>query len=71
MNENKWIPVSSGLYPEDGVAVQVTYLSYIDKRPFCDAFAFRRKGKWYWTLDEDAVIVTITAWKHNCEPYKE
>ena len=39
-----WIPVSSGKYPKDGEVVQVTYLSYYDKKPLCNAFAFRRDG---------------------------
>ena len=70
MNENKWIPISSGMYPEDLEIVQVTYLSYLDNEPYCDAFAFRSEGKWHWAMDEDDVIVEITAWKYNCEPYK-
>ena len=68
-NNNDWIPVSSGLYPDDMKSVQVTYIGYNDHKPYCDAFAYRIYDKWYWTLDDSNVIVEITAWKHNCKPY--
>lgn len=69
--ENNWIPVSSGLFPEDEKDVQVTFIGYNDHAPHCEGFAFRYEGNWYWTLDEREVKVEITAWKENCEPYKE
>ena len=27
-------------------------------------------GKWYWSTDDDEVIVEITAWKELDEPYQ-
>lgn len=72
VKENNWIPVSSGVFPEDeNLAVQVTYLGYHDKLPYCDAFAYYRNGNWYWLDDYNkSVAVEITAWRFNCEPYK-
>ena len=64
-----WIPVSSGMYPADNENVQVTFLGYEDGKPYCDAFAYRKSGKWLWSIDGMNVKVTITAWKANCEPY--
>lgn len=69
--ENNWIPVSSGLFPEDGEDVQVTYLGYYDEQPYCDNFAYITNGIWYWSADDEKVERKITAWKKNCEPYKE
>lgn len=66
---NDWIPVSSGEYPEDNESVQVTYIGCIDGIPYCEAFAYRRDGKWYWAMDTEEVRVKITAWKPNCKPY--
>lgn len=63
-----WIPVSSGKYPKDGEVVQVTYLSYYDKKPLCNAFAFRRDGVWIWDTLK-TVKVEIVAWKMLCDPY--
>lgn len=44
MNNNDWIPVSTGSFPEDEEVVQVTYLGYRDLISFCDLFAYRRNG---------------------------
>ena len=71
MENKKWMPISSGLYPDDMEDVQVTFIGYNDYAPHCDAFAYRNEGKWYWSLDDSYVNVEITAWKHNCEPYIE
>jgi len=68
---SNWIPVSSGLFPDDKVEVQVTYIGTNDQKPYCSAFAHRDNGEWHWTEDESDVRVTITAWKENCEPYVE
>lgn len=70
MKENNWIPVSSGVLPEEYVDVQVTYIGYEDHIPYCDEFAYISKGKWYWSSDCTESKVQITAWKPNCEPYK-
>lgn len=69
MENNNWIPVSSGLFPEDMEIVQVTYIGFYDKKPYCDNFAYIQNGIWYW-WDDEKVMVEITAWKKNCEPYK-
>ena len=71
MKNNSWTPVSSGLFPDDMEDVQVTYIGYNDHEPHCDAFAYRNDGDWYWSLDEGKARVEITAWKHNCKPYKK
>lgn len=65
---SKWIPVSSGKFPKEEEVVQVTYLSCYDKKPLCDAFAFRRNGLWIWDNYED-VVVEIVAWKKIGKPY--
>lgn len=70
MENNNWIPVSLGVYPDDNEYVQVTFIGYHDHAPHCEAFAYRCGGKWYWALDDEKVRVKITAWKYNCEPYK-
>lgn len=69
MNKNNWIPVSSGLMPDEREDVQVTFIGYNDNAPHCEAFAYINEGIWYWSLDDSTVKVEITAWKHNCEPY--
>lgn len=69
MENNNWIPVSSGLFPDDMEDVQVTFIGYNDHALYCDAFAYRDEGLWFWSIDGDVVKVEITAWKHNCEPY--
>lgn len=68
---NEWIPISSGLKPEEKEEVQVTYIGYNDGKPYCDEFAHISDGIWYWTNSDDEVMVRITAWKYNCEPYME
>ena len=70
MKNNNWIPVSTGLYPDDNEIVQVTYLGYYDQNYYCDAFAYRYNGKWFWNEDDGDVKVKITAWRYNCEPYQ-
>ena len=69
MKNNNWIPISSGLFPEDMEDVQVTYLGYYNEKPYCDAFAYIENGIWDWSVDNEKVRVKITAWKKNCEPY--
>lgn len=69
MSNREWIPVLSGLYPDDMEDVQVTFIGYNDHMPHCEAFAYRNEGVWYWSLDDTRVTVKITAWKINCEPY--
>ena len=71
MENNNWIPVSSGIFPDDMEDVQVTFIGYNDHAPHCEAFAYRNDEKRYWSLDDYEVKVEITAWKYNCEPYKE
>ena len=70
MENKNWIPVNSGIFPDDMEDVQVTFIGYNDHVPHCEAFAYRNEGKWYWSLDDCEVNVEITAWKKNCEPYK-
>lgn len=69
MSKIRWTPVTEAL-PDDGVEVQVTYLGYYDKNPYCNAFAYRYEGMWYWSFDDDAVSVEITAWKDIGRPYE-
>ena len=69
MENNNWIPVSSGIFPDDMEDVQVTFIGYNDHAPHCEAFAYRNDEKWYWSLDDCEVNVEITAWKKNCEPH--
>ena len=71
MRKENWIPVSSGLFPNEMEDVQRTFIGWNDNEPYCNAFAYRKEGKWYWSLDDYEVKVEITAWKYNCEPYKE
>lgn len=70
-SENNWIPVSSGLFPDDMERVQVTYIGWFDKKLYCDSFAYRNEGKWYWADPDCESKVKITAWKKCCEPYAE
>lgn len=65
MENNNWIPVSSGIFPDDMEDVQVTFIGYNDHAPHCEAFAYRNDEKWYWSLDDCEVKVEITAWKKN------
>ncbi|WP_278951303.1 hypothetical protein [Anaerobutyricum hallii] len=69
--DKAWVPVNTGLFPEEQEAVQVTYLGYNDHKPHCDAFAFLENGKWYWSLDESDVKVPIIAWQQTGEAYEE
>lgn len=69
MENNHWIPISSGILPNDMEDVQITFIGYGDKKPHCEAFAYKNKEKWYWSLDDEEVRVKITAWKTNCLPY--
>lgn len=64
-----WNPVDNNNFPQDELAVQVTYLGYYDGKPYCDEFAYRLKGNWYWKSDDELVGVPITAWRYNCKPY--
>lgn len=68
--DKAWVPVNTGLFPEEQEAVQVTYLGYNDHKPHCDAFAFLENGKWYWSLDEGDVKVPIIAWQQTGEAYQ-
>lgn len=69
--KNGWIPICSGLLPEEREDVQVTYVGYHDGQPYCNAFAYRESNKWYWSMDDDDVRVEIIAWKRMCEPYRK
>lgn len=69
MENNNWIPISSGIFPEDEEDVQVTFLGYNNHKPRCEGFAYRNKGDWYWTLTDRELKVKVIAWKKNCEPY--
>jgi len=70
LSNYEWIPVSSGLLPDELKSVQVTYvLGYFSPRPYCNKFAYIENGEWYWAHNAEKVDVTITAWKPNCEPY--
>ena len=37
MENNNWIPVSSGIFPDDMEDVQVTFIGYNDHAPHCEA----------------------------------
>ena len=65
-----WIPVSSGNLPDEGKSVQVTYIGYYDKEPYCDEFAYIENGKWHWKDDGEIPKVKITAWRYNETPYQ-
>lgn len=70
-DQNGWVPVSLGFYPEDQEVVQATYLGYYDKKPRCDLFVYRENDIWRYAVDdEDEVAVEIIAWKHTCDPYQ-
>ena len=71
MKNKNWIPVDSGIFPNDMEDVQITFIGYNDNEPHCEAFAYRNENKWYWSLDDGTVNVKITAWKRNCKPYIE
>lgn len=69
MENNNWIPISSGIFPEDEEDVQVTFLGYNSHNPRCEGFAYRNQGDWYWTLTDRELTVEVIAWKKNCKPY--
>lgn len=62
-----WRPMSEP--PFEGVDVQVTYLGYYNKKPYCNAFAYIRNGVWYWSTSSEEINVDLVAWRPNCEPY--
>ena len=72
----EWISVTERL-PGYDVPVLVTYLGYVDKKPYSDAVAkwsletSRYSEGWVWTLDEGEVEVKITHWMPLPEPPKE
>ena len=66
-----WIPVNSGVLPEEGKSVLITYLGYYDNKPYCDGMAYLENGKWYWSDDHKEMIVKIIAWKPTGEAYRE
>ena len=70
-NKKNWIPVNSGIFPDDMEDVQVTFIGYNDNEPHCNEFAYRNNGKWYWSLNSNEVKVKIIAWKYNCKHYIE
>lgn len=65
----EWIPVSSGVYPDDMEDVQVTYIGWNDKWHYCNSFAYRHNKCWYWAHDDEEVKVEIIAWRSMCDPY--
>ena len=72
MEENNgWVPVSTGVFPEEGETVQISYLGFHDGEPYCLLFAVRREGKWLLHPDEYDAGLTVTAWKPMCKPYVE
>lgn len=44
MYNNNWIPVSSGLFPNDMKDIQVTFIGRIYNKPHCNTFAYRING---------------------------
>ena len=66
-----WIPVSTGNFPKDEEKVLVTYLGYDDNKPYCDEFAYRYNGEWYWYPDQVSSKVPITAWRPVGKAYEE
>lgn len=69
MYKDCWYPITSNLLPKDNEDVQVTYIGYLDNKPYCDAFAYMEDGHWYWSETDTPVKVKITAWKYICDPY--
>ena len=62
MENNNWIPVSSGLFPDEQEDVQVTFIGYNDHVPYCVAFAYRKDEEWYWfvtNIDWSVLDITI------------
>ena len=66
-----WIPVSTGNFPKDKEPVQVTYLGYHDNKPYCNEFAYRCNGEWFWCTNDSISIVPITAWRPVGKAYEE
>lgn len=68
----KWIPVSSGRFPENNTVVQVTYLDPLDLHTLrCNAFAFYKEGIWYQSTGNHAMRGEVIAWRTNedvCHP---
>lgn len=58
-----------GVFPLDEEIVQVTYKGYNDNKLYCDEFAYRLDGGWFWSHDDDNVRAEITAWRRNSSPY--
>lgn len=66
----KWIPVSSGRFPENNTVVQVTYLDPLDLHTLrCNAFAFYKEGIWYQSTDNRAMKGEVIAWRTNADVY--
>ena len=62
----KWIPVSSGRFPENNSVVQVTYVDPLDQHTLrCNAFAFYAEGTWYKTFDYSYIKGKVIAWREN------
>lgn len=68
---SEWVPVSSGKFPKDEEKVQVTYLGYDDNKPYCDEFAYRYNGEWFWYPDGVSSKGPITAWRPVGKAYEE
>ncbi len=70
-----WISVEEAL-PEEGVPVQITYLGFLDKKPYSDGVAQwsigtnGRNGGWEWTFDDSGIDVEITHWQPLPKPPK-
>lgn len=67
----EWVDVRSKKLPDNTKVVQVTYLSYPNKDPLCDALAYCMDGLWYWNSGDNEVAVEIVAWRYiELEPYE-
>lgn len=70
VNSTDWIPVSTGVYPDDNESVQITFKAFGTKDVFlCDQFAYYKRGDWYYAYTTDKADIEIIAWKKNCNPY--
>lgn len=70
--ETDWIPISSGVYPKEGESVQVTYIDYSDGvTRYCDGVAFHEGNDWFWSICDEPLLCTITAWRPVGTPYME
>lgn len=66
----KWIPVSSGKFPENNTVVQVTYLDPLDLHTLrCNAFAFYEDEIWYEATDKRVMKGEVIAWRTNEDVY--